>query len=342
MAVCTECGKTISDDAKFCDNCGAIAIGKDSKSPNQRKTVYEGELHKCPSCGAVLDSFAVNCPACGYELRSVQPAGSVRELSIRLEQIEATRVAEKVHSIYKMTNSVLIASKTDEQKASLIRTFPIPNTKEDLLEFVILANSNVNSESYVSGLQDSARVVSDAWKSKFEQAYQKAEVLFKNDPDFQYIQSLNQKMGTGIKKAKNRQWKQIVMLFVGLGIVWAVLIIGSNMAGSKDDAKELAQLKAMISETEGCLERSEYKLALMNAESIKTDSYDDEVQRQYEVQKEYLIDKVIEKASQNGVVLERTPPQDSVTSHSDVKSKGFISGFLEGVAGSISPETEGE
>ena len=41
-------------------------------------------------------------------------------------------------------------SKTDEQEISLIKSFPIPNTKEDLYEFLILSQSNIDMEVYSS------------------------------------------------------------------------------------------------------------------------------------------------------------------------------------------------
>lgn len=346
MAFCTECGKSIADGAKFCANCGATVTTRNFESTNQRKTVYEGEIHKCPNCGELLKSFEVNCPTCGYELRGSRATNSVRELSLKLEAVENRRERNPTRSRRSMFdyNAVLNPdiSKTDEQKSTIISTFPIPNTKEDLIEFMVLAGSNIDFKSYENDIRTAPRVVSDAWKAKFEQAYQKAEVLFENDPDFQYIQTSHQKMGTSIKKAKTRQWKLLGIVFVGLAILLTVIIVGSNIADSKDDAKELTRLESIVVEVEDCLERSEYKLALMNAESIKTDSYDDEIQRQYEIKREYLIDKVIEEATQNGVILERTSPQNSVESSPDANSKGFIGGFIEGFTDAISPETEGE
>ena len=39
------------------------------KQHTERKTVYEGQLHKCPNCGELLDAFRSHCSSCGYEIR---------------------------------------------------------------------------------------------------------------------------------------------------------------------------------------------------------------------------------------------------------------------------------
>lgn len=76
MAFCINCGQELAEGAKFCANCGKAVTGESTIS--QRKTVYEGNLHKCPNCGEVLNSFVTNCPTCGHEihLKRVRPQNS--------------------------------------------------------------------------------------------------------------------------------------------------------------------------------------------------------------------------------------------------------------------------
>ena len=92
MLICSNCSKEMNDDDKFCANCGMQV--KENNSDNKRKIVFDGTIHKCPNCGEVLNSFAANCPACGFELRSVKNSGAVAELSRKLEKIEMKRNAE--------------------------------------------------------------------------------------------------------------------------------------------------------------------------------------------------------------------------------------------------------
>lgn len=76
----------------------------------------------------------------------------------------------------------------------LIRNYPIPNTKEDIFEFMILASSNISGDNSFS--------LSEAWKSKFEQGYQKAKLLFCDEPEFEKIQTLYEKTQKRILSAQ--------------------------------------------------------------------------------------------------------------------------------------------
>lgn len=63
---------------------------------------------------------------------------------------------------------------TDEfgQKLEMIKTFPIPNSKEDIIEFMILASSNIG---YTEQKNKMDEAYEDAWVTKFMQGYQKAK-----------------------------------------------------------------------------------------------------------------------------------------------------------------------
>lgn len=91
----------------------------------------------------------------------------------------------------------------DTQKLSLIRNFPIPNSVDDILEFMMLAVANIdtslskntamnrlNSLQQVETGATIGRTISNAWVSKMQQAYQKAEITFPNDPAFAKIQKI--------------------------------------------------------------------------------------------------------------------------------------------------------
>ncbi len=62
MAFCVNCGQQLGKGAKFCTNCGQTVTSYKTES-SERKTVYDGEIHKCPNCGEIIDAFVTNCPA---------------------------------------------------------------------------------------------------------------------------------------------------------------------------------------------------------------------------------------------------------------------------------------
>lgn len=192
MAFCINCGKELSVDAKFCSNCGtSTGIPDNSK----RNTVYDGELHKCPHCGEVLNSFVVTCPTCGFELRGTKSSHSVTSFAERLE-----------------------SAKSQEQRVSLIRNFPVPNTKEDILEFMILASSNFEDKL--------DKEICDAWLAKIEQCYQKGKLLFKDDVFFVGIQNAYDQAYAKIKRTKQKKKnKSIISLALHTIGLWGGLSI---------------------------------------------------------------------------------------------------------------------
>lgn len=230
---CQYCGTKLDPGARFCKNCGkpleeggATGGGYTVPQPEEtfshkqhteRKTVYEGQLHKCPNCGELLDSFRSHCPACNYEIRDARSSSAVRELAQKLERIEAERMApiEEKKSLMKMVfgkdfkeeNEVEEAQERfDEhkrqQKANLIINFSVPNTREDILEFMILASSNIDVKK---GIDDD---VTKAWISKLEQVYEKAKLLLGNKPAFAEIKYIYDRKKAQIK---NRKFKGLAI-----------------------------------------------------------------------------------------------------------------------------------
>lgn len=203
MSYCNNCGKELIEDAKFCSNCG-IAV----KIPeNVRKTTYDGVVHKCPNCGDTVDAYETVCETCGYEIRGRNATSVVHELAIKL-------------------------GKTDDaqKKEELIRNFYIPNTKEDIYEFFILAISNIDTDDYDVS----------AWYAKLEQAYQKARLSFGNTSEFVYLTELynnakKQKMSKLItKNVKKSKLLQSLLLGV-LGVIMMVIgFFGGSISGDSD------------------------------------------------------------------------------------------------------------
>ena len=47
-----------------------------------------GDIRKCPSCGAIVESFNISCPDCGFEFTNVGAVSSFAALSRKLEEID--------------------------------------------------------------------------------------------------------------------------------------------------------------------------------------------------------------------------------------------------------------
>ena len=174
MAFCSNCGKKLNAGAKFCDECGA---GVRAESKNQ--TVFEGNTHKCFHCGQPLGAFETRCRFCGTELRDVRSSNAVGELAEKLEN-----------------------ASSEQQRINIIKNFPIPNTKEDIFEFMVLASSNFDSSYYAAHLYEED--ISDAWLSKIEQCYEKAKLSFGAHSDFAIVESMYLKIKNECTEKENK------------------------------------------------------------------------------------------------------------------------------------------
>lgn len=214
---CTNCGTGLAANEKFCHNCGTAvaintkteieqppAIPKESEpetvqhNETERKQEYAGRILKCPNCGGVIGETTVICPECGMKITGRAATSSVQSFKDQLMQIESTRKFS-----YGSPFSFKV-DPADMKKLSLIRNFPIPNSVDDVLEFMLLATANIEvnlskqtrMNKWSSGMkseetsQTIGTTISDAWVSKMQQAYQKAEILFSNEADFVGIQKL--------------------------------------------------------------------------------------------------------------------------------------------------------
>ena len=192
MAFCSKCGNELNENANFCSNCG-IEIKENNKK--QREILFEGKIHKCPNCGEIINGFEIKCSACGFELRNSEVSNNIEDFTNKLSNI-----------------------KSEEDSVKLIRNFPIPNNKEDILEFMILAASNITGEK--------SRNVFEAWLAKFEQCYQKSKILFENDSFLNNIQKIYEETNVKIEKEKNihnamdlKKWLDKIMLNPIFGVV---------------------------------------------------------------------------------------------------------------------------
>lgn len=84
----------------------------------------------CPKCGKQVPPMTLKCE-CGYEFTKAKAISSVQEL------------VEKIDLINLDYSSI---SEREKKICDTIELFPVPNTKEDILEFISLAASNLKNK----------------------------------------------------------------------------------------------------------------------------------------------------------------------------------------------------
>ncbi len=275
MAYCSNCGKELAAGAKFCFECGTPVQDNAAGKHTERKTVYSGEIHKCPNCGEVLQSLTAICPSCGHEINSATVSSSLKDFIARINECDqviadtpkeekpkkgwktwskAIRVLWVILNIFTSciplviylslplikpllrSNTVPELTSAEKHKVSLIENFTFPNDRESILEALLFTKSKV---AFLAKEKANAKTVYwvRLWNTKATQLHQKAGILLNNDP-------IAANAYTEIAASKAKVDKRIrTKAGIGIAIVVVfiafVLINGSLLGGVSNLFKNL-------------------------------------------------------------------------------------------------------
>ena len=215
---CKKCGCKNADSSVFCCACGA----KLTDESDNRK------FYKCPNCGEPAKAFERKCSLCDFEFRNISSTLSLSDFQQKLEKMNKKEVSSVYNPSIRVLRNEREGSQASEKssKIDLISSFPIPNTKEDILEFMFLASSNFDSYYYLTHLNEED--CSDAWLSKIKQCYQKARLVFGNDPEFEQVEKIYKDTMSKIGQMTSKEEEKKVRnkkLFWGIGIAIVAIIL---------------------------------------------------------------------------------------------------------------------
>lgn len=188
---------------------------------------------KCPACGALRDSFSAVCPDCGYEFKDQGVSNSLSTLAEKLEEFD--RMLAEAEGKIPTTE---FDSKKAEQikaqgiqgieklKANTITNFPIPNSRNDLMEFAVFIENHIQPVSYFAAITKTgkkAQFWNKIWIEKGEQIAKKAAIALQGDTE-----SLN-KINRYVSNAKavsaqNDKNRTIAWSVIAGGIVLIIVL----------------------------------------------------------------------------------------------------------------------
>jgi hypothetical protein len=170
-----------------------------------------GDVKKCPACGSMVGAFKAICSDCGHEFSNVEATNSTQKLYnelLKVEEEERNRpVKEKKKDKKDKSSSFFdrildddfdddddeeytedlrearIESVVFKRKAGIVSIFPVPNTKADIIEFMILAVSEGGKKigGFFSSMSDEEKNYIRSWRAKAEQVVAKARFSLKED-----------------------------------------------------------------------------------------------------------------------------------------------------------------
>lgn len=165
---------------------------------------------KCPGCGAMITSFAAICPECGYEFQNIENSQTVKRFYEQIVDYDdqiASVVGHKKSGpvgvgmvllwiflfpvmfaifLIKLGKKSKMGGFTgiEKSKANAISMFPIPNSRNDLMEIAIMIHGQIKPVSYVDCLADSGinnQEWNKIWMNKLDQITKKSEIALSED-----------------------------------------------------------------------------------------------------------------------------------------------------------------
>lgn len=170
------------------------AMQPSAPAPNlQEARPTRNELRKCPACGEIIyDTTTTKCASCGYEFGNSAMAGTKGSLSaVELLHERLSQVDREEQECLKTKKSIWDDTPDfEERKENIIKSFPLPSSKADFTDLMLLCATNS---------QDDSDDYQDCWKIKLNQMIEKARITYADDPA---IMSLVEKYAPKSKKKK--------------------------------------------------------------------------------------------------------------------------------------------
>ena len=201
--------------------------------PKEATNQKYGNVLKCPSCGAQVVGGSAVCPECGYTFSNVAANSSVEKLQNKLDEFNRRQESRDDNRSLLAGHLMKVygIDRTTKYKMDVISTFPVPNTRSDLLDFLTMIQTRAKSTGPRKGQNFSREEdLSYAYWLLYSNCINKAKISFKNDKDFEpyfalYEEELKKSKGVigWLKCNPNaRTWIIVLLvwiLFMGLCIL---------------------------------------------------------------------------------------------------------------------------
>lgn len=170
----------------------------------------QGVVKKCPNCGAPVEAGSVKCTDCGYVFVGVEANSSATRLANQLQEIDKRFSSKHGDSLGGQVASALSGlnrlylgkDRRTEEMVTTIANFPVPNTKDDLLEFMFILETKTRNKMVST---DEERIIA-AYKEKYLECIRKVQMFFPKDSQFApFLEQYEQR--------KKISWKNIPTRF---------------------------------------------------------------------------------------------------------------------------------
>lgn len=201
-------------------------------------------VNKCPACGCLRQSFAAVCPDCGYEFSDIQSSDTLLRFGEKINEYdrlifqdgnknkkEKCGVGFLMICLWLFFFPVMVViylfkklrvrngdlQGADKLKSEAILNFPIPNNRNDLMEFALMIETRVKPLNYFQVISDSGMEVQKwnrIWLEKANHIEKKAQIALADDASsLRQIRASRQKAEEVVKRNNQLNWIMMGGLF---------------------------------------------------------------------------------------------------------------------------------
>ncbi|MBQ2177349.1 MAG: hypothetical protein II453_20640, partial [Alphaproteobacteria bacterium] len=175
-----------------------------------------GIVKKCPNCGAPYHPGTGKCPECGHLFQEMGGNSSAQRLAEGVQRI--LNDSNNKENIISQTFGVSLGLDKLKKVEQYVLNFPIPNTKDDMLEFITSLDSKLK-------MIDSSDLQS-VYKAKYKEVIKKAKIMFPDDEQLSEAIAMTNKFSLSTL-TRVQKGCIIVLVFI---IMWFVLIVWSLLS----------------------------------------------------------------------------------------------------------------
>lgn len=272
----------------------------DQTGTRQMENPSAESVRHCPSCGYTVSSLNLFCPSCGSSLEDETASSSAQKLADSLNAIDSKK--EGIIRNFLRTAQDKVSDKAT-QKAQMIKSFPVPNNKKDLLEIIHMAASNINvdvlldagSSSLDADAYRSEKLLSQTWLDKMEAIYQKAKALLSGDAELYKIEAVYQAKKGEIARVQAELHKKKTKANVLVAVSVAAVVLGLAaiiLFGIRSEKAKTDTLEALITEIRQDIKNEDYNAALLKTNKVRLKDGSSEDEMKWDQTRERLITEI--------------------------------------------------
>lgn len=159
-----------------------LAKAKQAQQSTRAAKEKIGNIVTCPNCGAQIPGGAAKCPECGFEFRNIEANRSVQRFAEGLNAVN-----DKMSDSFGLGSFLGFRGKKSPVE-QYISSFPVPNTADDLLEFLSFIQGQAKKHNLNLNLNGSTlsadSIQENAYWVLYEKCINMAKISFTSDPRF--------------------------------------------------------------------------------------------------------------------------------------------------------------